>query len=153
MKTARRRAREFAMQGIYEWQMNQLSAVEIEQHLKENDFLKKADQALFKALLYGVLSASEQIDQNLQPFYDRDANELSPVERAILRLAAFEMLQHAQTPYPVIINEAIELAKTFGSNDGHRFVNGVLDRLALALRPEEVAQAKKRPPKNPSISN
>lgn len=144
MKTARRRAREFAMQGIYEWQMNQLPALEIEKHLKENEFLKKADQTLFKALLYGVLEANAHIDEVLSPFFDRASDEVSPVERAILRLATFEILQHAETPYPVIINEAIELAKTFGSNDGHRFVNGVLDRLALEIRPEEVAQAKKR---------
>lgn len=149
MKTARRRAREFAVQGIYEWQLNAMSAQDIEKHLQENEFLKKADQNLFRALLYGVLMHTQRLDEALIAHFDRAPEEISPVERAILRIAALEILDHQETPCPVIINEAIELAKTFGGTEGHRFVNGVLDKLALQTRPEEIKQSRqqKRKPK------
>ena len=141
MKTARRRAREFAVQGIYQWQLNQLSAASIEKNLRENELFAKADEALLRALLFGVLQEVEALDAQLTPYYDRAANDVSPVERAILRVAVFELLRHQDVPHAVIINEAIEVAKTFGGTDGHKFVNGVLDKLAADIRPEEIAAA------------
>ena len=149
MKTARRRAREFAVQGVYQWQLNALTATNIENNLRENEHFAKADESLLRGLLFGVIHNADILDKLLVNYYDRDAKEVSPVERAILRVAALELTQHADTPYPVIINEAIEIAKTFGGTDGHRFVNGVLDKLAADVRAPEVEAQKNRPPRPP----
>ncbi|GGY20618.1 transcription antitermination factor NusB [Paludibacterium paludis] len=145
MKTARRRAREFAMQGIYEWQLNpDRVASTIEKHLRENDYFAKADEALFRTILFGVLKDVETLSAMLARHYERSPDDVSPVERAVLLMAALELTQHQETPYPVIINEAIEIAKTFGGTDGHKFVNGVLDKLAAEVRPEEFASGRTR---------
>ncbi|AQR64859.1 N utilization substance protein B [Aquaspirillum sp. LM1] len=144
MKTARRRAREFAVQGVYQWQLNAHSASTIEKNLRENEFFAKADEALFRTLLFGVLQDVPALDAQLNRHYEREAEEVSPVERAILRVAALELTQHPDTPYPVIINEAIEIAKTFGGTDGHKFVNGVLDKLAVEVRGDEVDAQKRQ---------
>lgn len=141
MKTARRRAREFVVQGLYEWTMNpDRPAATIEKHLRENEYFAKADETLFRTLLYGVLKESAQLSAVLSRYYERPADEVSPIERAILLMAALELTQHPETPYPVIINEAIEIAKTFGGTDGHKFVNGVLDKLAAQVRDVDVAR-------------
>ncbi|AXK40283.1 transcription antitermination factor NusB [Crenobacter cavernae] len=153
MKTARRRAREFAVQGIYEWQLNpDRPASQIEKHLRENDYFAKADEALFRTILYGVLQDAEQLSQQLSQHYERAPSEVSPVERAILLMAALELNKQVETPYPVIINEAIEIAKTFGGTDGHKFVNGVLDKLAVVIRPDEVRQKPRRPQPEPAAA-
>lgn len=145
MKTARRRAREFAVQGIYESLINaDRPATLIERHLRENDYFSKADEALFREILFGVLSKKAELAPRLAPYYERDEAEVSPVEKSILLMAAFELCEHPQTPYPVIINEAIEIAKTFGGTDGHKFVNGVLDKLAADARGEEVEANRRR---------
>ncbi|MGL6070552.1 transcription antitermination factor NusB [Craterilacuibacter sp.] len=145
MKTARRRAREFAVQGIYEWHLNQESSASlIEKHLRENDYFVKADEALFRTLLYGVLKDVKELGVLVDRFHERGADEVSPVERSVLLMAALELSQHPETPYPVIINEAIEITKTFGGTDGHKFVNGVLDNLAAEVRGDEVANQKSR---------
>ncbi|MBP7579895.1 MULTISPECIES: transcription antitermination factor NusB [Vogesella] len=145
MKTARRRAREYAVQGIYEWQLNaDRPASLIEKHLRENDYFVKADEALFREILFGVLRDAADLSKYLVPYYERDAAEVSPVERAIMLMAAFELISHPQTPCPVIINEAIEIAKTFGGTDGHKFVNGVLDKLAADVRADEVKAIRSR---------
>ncbi|MDF0604945.1 transcription antitermination factor NusB [Neisseriaceae bacterium TC5R-5] len=145
MKTARRRAREFAIQGIYEWQLSpDRSASLIETHLRENEYFAKADEALFRNILYGVLKHADSLSEQLGRYYERAAAEVSPIERAILMMGALELTQHQDTPYPVIINEAIEIAKTFGGTDGHKFVNGILDKLAAEVRADEVAAQKSR---------
>jgi N utilization substance protein B len=145
MKTARRRAREFAIQGIYEWELNpERSASVIENHLRENDYFIKADEALFRRLLYGVLQDADVLLTKDECYYERSSNDVSPVERAILLMAALELTQHPETPYPVIINEAIEIAKTFGGTDGHKFVNGVLDKLAADVRCDEMMASRAR---------
>lgn len=141
-KTARRRAREFAVQGIYQWQMNALPAPVIEKDLRDNEAFAKADEGLFRSLLFGVLNDAQPLDALLSRFYDRAPDEVSPVERAVLLVAALELSRHADTPMAVVINEAIEIAKTFGGTDGHKFVNGVLDKLAAEVRPDEVAALK-----------
>lgn len=139
IKTPRRRAREFVVQGIYQWQLNHdLTITDIETHLRENEHFIKADLALFDVIFRGVLSSPIALLTEIEPYYDRPPEEVSPVEKSILMLAAFELINTPETPYPVIINEAIELTKTFGGTDGHKFVNGILDRLAADKRPVEV---------------
>ena len=139
MKNSRRRAREFALQAIYQWLLNESAAETLLAQLKEQKEFPKADQALAEALLRGVISNADALRELLTPLLDRKINELSPVEHALLLLSAFELRDHADTPYRVIINEAIELAKSFGGTDGHKYVNGVLDKLAAKLRPAEIA--------------
>jgi transcription antitermination protein NusB len=138
-KSARRRSREFAMQGLYQWQLTGESIPAIEKFLKESSpYFVKADEGLFKSILVGGIQSNAALTEALKPHVDRDFAEVSPVERAILYVGAQEIINMPETPYPVIINEAIELAKTFGGTDGHRFVNGVLDKLAAEVRPVEV---------------
>lgn len=139
MKNSRRRAREFALQAIYQWLVNESSAETLLTQLKEQKDFAKADQALAEALVRGVIGNAEALRQLVTPFLDRKMKELSPVEHALLLLSAFELRDHVQTPYKVVINEAIELAKSFGGTDGHKYVNGVLDKLAAELRPAEVS--------------
>ncbi|WP_035051542.1 transcription antitermination factor NusB [Andreprevotia chitinilytica] len=146
-KSARRRAREFAVQGIYQWQLTGDTAGTIERNLRDSETsFTRADEALFRAILFGVLKDAAVLKEALIPHVDRDFAEVSPVEAAILFAGAFEIIQMPETPYPVIVNESIELAKTFGGADGHKFVNGVLDKLAAAKRPEEIEaiRAKRR---------
>jgi transcription antitermination protein NusB len=138
MKNSRRRAREFALQAIYQWLLNESPAETLLAQLKEQKDFPKADQPLAEALLRGVIANADALRQLLTPLLDRKMKELSPVEHALLLLSAFELRDHPQTPYKVIINEAIELAKSFGGTDGHKYVNGVLDKLAAELRPNEV---------------
>ncbi|HEX9451981.1 MAG TPA: transcription antitermination factor NusB [Burkholderiales bacterium] len=138
MKNSRRRAREFALQAIYQWLLNESTAETLLAQLREQKEFPKADQALAEALLRGVIANADALRELLTPFLDRRMKELSPVEHALLLLSAFELRDHVDTPYRVIINEAIELAKSFGGTDGHKYVNGVLDKLAAELRPNEI---------------
>ena len=156
--SARRRARELAVQGLYGWLVGHGAIAEIEKHLSERsaewiaeknadknadsddsdgpDFAR-ADRDYFERLLRGVTAQAVELEPLIAPLLDRTLDELAPVERAILLLAAWEMKQSLEIPYRVIINEAVELAKSFGGTDGHRYVNGVLDRLARELRSAE----------------
>ncbi len=138
MKNSRRRAREFALQAIYQWLVNESTAETLLAQLREQKDFSKADQPLAEALLRGVVGNTDALRQLLTPYLDREVKGLSPVEHALLLLSAFELRDHPQTPYRVVINEAIELAKSFGGTDGHKYVNGVLDKLAAELRPTEV---------------
>jgi N utilization substance protein B len=138
-KSPRRRARELAMQGIYQWRLSGADAAQVAQRMQDEKNLGRYDTELFDHLLRGVLARHEELGAALAPHLDRASDELSPVEFSILLLAAFEMLNQPETPYRVIINEAVELAKTYGGTDGHKFVNGVLDKLATQARPLEVA--------------
>lgn len=141
-KAARRRAREFALQGIYQWLLSGNSVPLIEDHVAQVTGFDKADRELFVSLLRGTLANVESLQEEFVPFIHRSVEELSPVERAILLLATQEFKTGLDTPYRVIINEAIELAKSYGGTEGHRFVNGVLDKLAAKLRAVEVNAAK-----------
>src|SRR3954464_1618619 len=137
MKNSRRRAREFALQAIYQWLLNESAAENLLAQLQEQKEFPKADQALAETLLRGVIENADALRELIVPYLDRDMKGLSPVEHALLLLSAFELRDQMQTPYKVIINEAVELAKSFGGTDGHKYVNGVLDKLAAALRPNE----------------
>jgi len=139
MKNARRRSREFALQALYQWQITATSAAELHNQYAAADGYAKADADLFVALVKGAIGAADSLIEQLTPHLDRKWAEVSPVERAIMLLAGYEMTAMPATPYRVIINEAIELAKSFGGTDGHKYVNGVLDKLAATVRADEIA--------------
>jgi len=138
-KSLRHRARELAMQGIYEWRLSAKSAALIERATREEKSLGRYDSDFFSQLLRGAIAQHEALAELIEPHLDRKLQELSPVEYAVLLLGAYELVQHPEVPYRVVINEAVELAKTFGGSDGHKFVNGVLDKLAAKVRATEVA--------------
>lgn len=137
MKRARRRAREYALQGLYQWQLTGNAVAAIEEHLSEAAGFAGADADLFAALLRGTIAERESLMADILPFLDRPPASLSPVERGILLMAAFELKSRRETPYRVVLSEAIELAKVYGGVEGYKYVNGVLDKLAGALRPDE----------------
>ncbi len=141
MKSARRRSREFAVQGLYQWQINAADPTLIASDLMQTKGFAEADEKHFRALLHGVIGDVSDLRTQLGTCIDRPMKELSPVEHAILLLGAFELKHHLEIPYRVVINEAVELAKTFGGTDGFKYVNGVLDKLAPQLRPAETAEA------------
>jgi N utilization substance protein B len=144
MKTsARRRSREFALQGIYQWLFTGDNASQVLKNLSELEGYKQADTGFLEAELRGTIDEAAGLRVQLEPLADRKWDEVSPVERAILMIGAWELMHNPEIPYRVTINEAIELGKRFGGTDGHKYVNGVLDRLAQAVRPEEVAEKKK----------
>lgn len=133
----RHRAREFVVQGLYQHLVGGQDEAAIRAQAESVAGFDKADQGLYQSLLAQTLADGAALRESLAAHIDRDWNEVSPIERGILLLGACELKHHAETPYRVIINEAIELAKTYGGTDGHKFVNGVLDKLAPALRPHE----------------
>jgi transcription antitermination protein NusB len=128
------------MQGMYQWIFTGASAAEILKNLSELEHFDRADEEFLKAELRGAIGESEGLRAQLEPLADRKWDEISPVERAILMIGAWELMHNPQIPYRVTINEAIELGKRYGGTDGHKWINGVLDRLAGAVRPGEVAQ-------------
>jgi len=128
------------MQGLYAWQVSGGSAAELQAQLAETRDFGKADARYFAHLLAGAIAHAAELEQLLAPALDRRPAELSPVEHAILLLAVFELRDAPDIPYRVVINEAVELAKAFGGTDGHKYVNGVLDKLAATLRAEERRQ-------------
>ena len=142
-KSARRRSREIALQGLYEWLVSGTDAGVIDAHMREQEGFDKADRAHFDALLHGCIAEAVDLDGVLAKFVDRKTTELSPVEHGVLMIGAYELKHCVDIPYKVAINEAVELAKSFGGTDGHKYVNGVLDKAAGVLRPVEV-QAKGR---------
>ncbi len=142
-KSARRRARELALQGLYEWLVSGTDAGVIDAHMREQEGFDKADRAHFDALLHGCITEAVALDAVLAKFVDRKTTELSPVEHAVLMIGAYELKHCLDIPYKVAINEAVELAKSFGGTDGHKYVNGVLDKTAGDLRPVEVQSSHK----------
>jgi len=136
-RSPRHRAREFVVQGLYQHLVGGQDEAAIRVQAESVAGFDKADGGLYQALLAQTLADDGTLRDALAPFIDRQWNEVSPIERSILLLGACELKHHPETPYRVIINEAIELAKTFGGTDGHKFVNGVLDKLAPVLRPAE----------------
>ena len=137
MKTPRRRARELAVQALYQSNINNTAAPEVAKNIQDLPDFEKADQELFTKLFFGTKNNAAEYMERIRPLLDRDEKDLSPTERAVLLMACHELSAMPETPYPVIINEAIEVTKTFGGTDGHKFVNGILDRLAVQLRPDD----------------
>ncbi len=138
-KSARHRARELALQGLYQWRIAGTDINQIDKTTRDEKSLGRYDVDLFVKLLRGASNQQATLDEKLAPLLDRPLVELSPVEYSVLLLSAYELANLPEIPYRVIINEGVELAKTFGGSDGHKFVNGVLDKLAVQLRAVEVA--------------
>ena len=141
-KSARRRSREFVVQGLYQWRVGGADEASIEAYAPEMEGFAKADREFFVGTLRGVIGQKEALIEHITAHIDRPFKELSPVEACILMLGSFELINYVDTPYRVIINEAIELTKSFGGIDGHKYVNGVLDKVAGIVRAEEVAARK-----------
>ena len=125
----RRKARRLAVQAIYSWQLSKNNVADVEHEFLTEQNTDGVDVAYFRELLSGVASKTSQIDELLKPHLDRDFEDVSPVEKAIVRLATFELTFRKDVPFKVAINEGIELAKAFGAEDSHKFVNGLLDKL------------------------
>ena len=125
----RRKARHCATQAIYQWQMTQANVGDIEEQFKIDQDTKGVDLNYFRDLLFGVAVHCNELDKVFSPFLSRPLEEVDMVDKAILRLATFELLFRQDVPYRVVINEGIELAKAFAAEDSHKFVNGVLDKL------------------------
>ena len=136
---ARTLARRSAVQALYQWQLTGFDLSEIERQFVEEHGLGKADVALFNELLHEVPKALDVIDAALSEFVDRAVADIDPVERAILRLGCYELLYRPEVPYRVVLNEAINLAKSFGAAHSHRYINGTLDKLAHKHRAVEIA--------------
>jgi N utilization substance protein B len=130
-------ARRCAAQALYEWQMTGQDPNRIAAQFLADEDLRKADPDYFRELVQQVPARAAEIDTALEPFLDRPLAQVDPVERAILRIGGYELTQRPDIAYRIVINEAVELAKVFGAEQGHRFVNGVLDKLARAVRPVE----------------
>jgi N utilization substance protein B len=143
-KIAQRRvARSLAMQALYQWHIAGQALNEIEAQFRVDNDFAGVDGAYFHEILHGVPRQKTELDEAIEPCLDRPMEELDPVELAILRLSTYELMNRVDVPYRVVINEGIELAKVFGATDGHKFVNGVLDKLAPRLRAAEVRGEKR----------
>lgn len=140
MSGKRTKARHHAVQAIYQWQMAGHDVSEVDSQFLDKEDLGSFEVGYFKDLLHGVPANLSELDAELKNCVDRSIESIDPVERAILRLGAYEMMHHPEVPYRVIINEAVELTKVFGAEQGHRYVNGVLDKLARRVRKTEAGK-------------
>jgi len=138
MSQARTNARKAAVQALYQWQMTGQSLIEIERQFLEEERLKDAQKSYFTELFHGVPKNLEAIDQVLSEFVDRPVDMIDPVERAILRMGVYELLHRLDMPYRVVLNEGINLAKYFGADGSHKYVNGILDKVAQQKRAVEI---------------
>jgi len=138
MSKKRSKAREFAVQAVYQWQMSGNELADILRQFADEKKPKTYEADYFQDLLRGVVTNLAELDEMLSPLVDRDVERIDPVERAILRLGAYELQYHTEIPYRVVINEAVEMAKLFGAEQGHKYVNGVIDKLAQKIRAIEV---------------
>ncbi len=133
----RRKARELAVQAVYSWQLSENSVSDVEVHFLTENAKRRFEIDYFQKLLRGVTSQVGTIDSAIEPHVDRPLAEIDHIEKAVLRVAIFELSNCLDVPYRVVINEAIELAKLFAADDSHKFVNGVLDKVVKLIRPEE----------------
>ncbi len=138
-KGSRHKAREAAVQALYQWQLTQQAPEQIENHFILDHEMNGVDLEYFHHLVREVPRHLHELDDHIAPHLDRALGEVDPVERAILRLGAYEFEFQPEIPYKVILNEAVELAKTFGAEHGHKYVNAILDKVAAELRAKEVA--------------
>ena len=141
--TERRNARHYALQAMYQWQLSGTPVNEIESDFLFHQIKKKVDLEYFKELIHAIPSQTDELDNLMSPFLSRPIDELDPIELAILRLSTYELAFRPDIPYRVAINEALEMTKKFGSIEGYKFVNGILDKIARQLRPHEIAAGKK----------
>lgn len=139
---ARHNARRYTVQAMYQWQLTQAPLNEIENEFVRYHIDKKIELDYFKELIHGIPENQDELDRSIRAYIDRQFNEIDPVELAVMRLAIYELIKRPDIPYRVIINEALQLTKKFGSIDGYKFVNGVLDKVAKKLRATEVGIGK-----------
>jgi transcription antitermination protein NusB len=139
MKSRRRRARELVLQGLYQWLLAGAEPATIRTQLAESEGFGKSDTRFFDALWQGVTGEFEALLDAFAPYLDRVPDQLSPIEKGVLAIGTWELLRAPDIPYRVAINEAVELAKAYGGTDGHKYVNGVLDKLAASIRATEIA--------------
>lgn len=138
MPAARRKARKMALQALYQWQVAQTPVHELLAQFATDQDMSKVDRDYFTEVVRGVASKKSELDASLATCLDREVEKMTPIELAILRMGAFELAHRIDVPYRVVINEGVELAKSFGAADGHKYVNGVLDKLSKQLRMAEV---------------
>ena len=138
MKSGRRRAREFALQGLYQWLLAATAPDVIRAQLAESGGFAKCDTKFFDRLWQGVTGEFNSLVAAFTPYLDRAPEQLSPIEKGVLAIGAWELLRTPDVPYRVAINEAVELAKAYGGTDGYKYVNGVLDKLAAQTRAAEI---------------
>jgi N utilization substance protein B len=139
-KSARTRAREFALQGLYQHLVGRNEAGSIDLFTRDLIGFHKADAAHFDALLHGCIAQETNLDARITPHLDRKLAEVSPIEHGVLWIGVYELMHCPDVPWRVVINECVELAKSFGGTDGHKWVNGVLNQLAPKLRPDETGR-------------
>jgi N utilization substance protein B len=137
--SARHRARAITLQALYAWKLQGGDALG---HARTLEGWEQCDQGLAEQLLSQIILKSDSLEERISPHLDRSLASLSPVERVILLIGAYELAERPETPFKVVLNEAIELGKSFGGTDGHKFVNGVLEKLAVELRAEEIARVR-----------
>ncbi|MEH6453404.1 MAG: transcription antitermination factor NusB [Psychromonas sp.] len=138
MKPAeRRRARQFAVQAVYQWQITKLNVGQIIDQFTVDQDLSKTDVPYFKELLAGVVNKTESLDEKLAPYLSRKIEDVDMVDKAVLRIAMFELTYRTDVPHKVVLNEAIELAKDFATDESYKFVNGVLDKALRSLKLRE----------------
>ena len=142
--SARRKARQLALQALYQWQIAKSPLQQIEAQFRADNDLSKVDEGYFSAILRGVPTQVSELDEAMAAVLDRPLEQLDPVELSALRIGCFEFINRKDVPYRVVINEAIELVKRFGAQDSHRYINGILDKLAPRLRAEEVRAYRKK---------
>ncbi len=142
--SARRRARQLALQALYQWQMSKSSISQIEMQFRMDNDFSKVDDGYFHMLLTGIARDATKLDDTMSSVLDRPLSQLDPVELAALRIGCYELMNRSDVPYRVVINEAIELVKRFGAQDSHRYINGILDKLAPRIRTEEVRNFRRK---------
>ncbi|MDE8604277.1 transcription antitermination factor NusB [Marinomonas sp. RSW2] len=133
-------SRRLALQAVYQWQMNQSAVSEIETQFVMDQDMDSCDKVYFREILQGVTASAKKLDNLFEELLDRPLSELDPIELAIMRIGSFELSQRLDVPYRVAINESVELAKGFGATESHKYVNGILDKLAQRVRREEIAE-------------
>lgn len=139
---ARHNARRYALQAMYKWCMDDTTLAELEAEFIRYHIDKKLDLVYFKELIHGIPKNLDIIDDEIRPHLGRAMSDIDPIELNVLRIAIYELMQRPDVPYRVVINEALELTKKFGSIEGHKFVNGVLDKAAKKIRPTEINMKK-----------
>jgi len=139
----KQKARRMLLQALYSWDVGGTDLADIEAEFHTDNDMSKVDTALFHTILFGVPKNLAQIDGTYSPHLDRENKQLDPVSRAVLRLSSYEMVFSIDVPYKVVINEGVNLAKTYGPTDAYKFINGVLDKVAIEYRAVEVAANKR----------
>ncbi|MEH6543989.1 MAG: transcription antitermination factor NusB [Porticoccaceae bacterium] len=143
LPSTRKKARHLLVQALYQWQISDENINEIETQFFADSNMKKVDVDFFRELLHGIPAAVDTLDAAYQPYLDRNQDGLDPVSKALLRMGAYELLHRIDVPYKVAINEAVNLAKTFGPTDSYKYINGVLDKVAMDSRQVEIAAGRR----------